>query len=407
MEYLQLTTIRDSLNLILNYLKPVKVDTVPISSAGGRVCFRDYFTPDDIPAFTRSTMDGYAVRAKDTRGASAQSPVLLNLIGSININEAPTIKCHSGETCYVPTGGMLPEGADAVVMVEKTEVSGQFLEVQETIASGENSILKGEDYKKGELIIARGTLIRPQEAGLLAFTGVGEVEVYNKVKIAIFGSGDEVVPLDVHPQPPKIRDLNSYTLSSLFEINGFLPMIRGILPDREEEVENRLKEDLLNFDAIVVSGGTSKGTRDVMSTVLTRMGNPGIIAHGLTIKPGKPTLLGVTNHIPIIVLPGHPASCFITATFIALPILRFLGGRQDEPLKLTARGFLKKRIISRLGLEEYIRVNLFLEKGRVVVEPIPGESGLISTLVKANGLVKVPENMENLEEGVEVEVLLL
>ncbi len=407
MEYLQLTTIRDSLNLILNYLKPVKVDTIPISSAGGWVCFRDYFTPEDIPAFTRSTMDGYAVRAKDTRGASAQSPVLLKLKGSININEVPPSVCESGEAFYVPTGAMLPEGTDAVVMMEKTETSGQLLEILETVAPGENTIFKGEDYKKGEIIIHKGAVIRPQDAGLLAFTGIREVEVFNKVKIAIFGSGDEVVALNTHPQPPKIRDLNSYTLSALFQINGFLPMIRGILPDKEEEVENSLKEALLNFDSIVISGGTSKGTRDVMSTVLTRMGNPGIIAHGLTIRPGKPTLLGVTDQIPIIVLPGHPASCYITATFVALPILRYLGGRQEEPLKLTTRGFLKKRIISRLGLEEYIRVNLFLERGQIMVEPILGESGLISTLVKANGLVRVPENMENVEEGAEVEVLLL
>ncbi len=419
MEFLHLTTIRESLKLVLKHLSPVKGENIPVNKAGGRISFRDYFTSEDIPSFNRSTMDGYAVRASDTKGASPRNPSLLTLKGQVRINKPPSAECSEGESFYLPTGAMLPPGADAVVMIEKAQAveeqgdEKRWVEVYTSVSPGENVISQGDDYHQGEMVISRGTLIRPQEVGLLAYLGIEEVEVFEKVKVVVFGSGDEIVPIEKLPKPPRIRDLNSYMLCAIFQEKGFLPFLRGILPDDEAEIKTKLKDTLKQYDAVVISGGTSKGLRDVMSKVLSELGEPGIISHGLTVRPGKPTLLGVVNNIPIIVLPGHPASCFMAAYFVALPILRYLGGYKSEPLPSTTKAILKRKLPSKLGLGEYFRVNLKHEYKKkhknsiTMAYPLLGESGLISTLVKADGLVYVAENIESLEEGEEVEVLLL
>lgn len=408
MEFLQLSTIRDSLNLILKHLVPIENEKVAIEKAGGRIIYRDYFALEDIPSFNRSTMDGYAVRSNEVRGATNNNPSLLHFKGRVNINEKPDFECGEGEAFYVPTGGMIPRGADAVVMVEKAQqVEDKWVEIYAPVSWGENIIFGGDDYRKNDLILSKGTYLRPQEVGLLAYLGIKEVEVYGKVKIAIFGSGDEIVPIDENPQPPCIRDLNSYMLNALFEGEGFVAALEGILPDEELVIKEKLTQSLGLYDMVIISGGTSKGLRDLMSKVLTEIGRPGIISHGLTVKPGKPTLLGVVGNKPIVVLPGHPASCYVTARFVALPIIRYLAGYRSEPVLKTVRAILKRKLPSKLGFGEYFRVSLKQQEKELLAYPILGESGLISTLVKSDGLVYVAENLESLEENEEVEVLLL
>ncbi len=392
---------------ILRGFPLLEAEGVVLEDALGRVLAEDVTCPEDFPPFARSAMDGYALRARDTFGASEGGPALLEVWGEVKMGQRPSVSIRSGGAVRIATGGMLPEGADAVVMVEHTQlIDERTIEVFRAVAPGENVIQKGEDLKKGEKILYRGHRLRPQDLGALAAMGIGMVKVYRRARVGIISTGDEVVPIDSVPQMGEIRDTNRYTLWALTLEAGGEPFHLGIAKDSLEDLRKKLLEGLYKGDMVVISGGSSVGTRDLTIEAISSLPQAEVLLHGVAVSPGKPTILARAGEKVIWGLPGHPVSAMIIFMTLVAPCLWKMGGRKgwDAPQPWTLKAKASRNIPSAQGREDYVRVKLSLEGGELIASPIFGKSGSISTMVKGDGLVRIEMDSEGVQKGEEVEV---
>ena len=385
----------------------VQTEKVPLSEAAGRVLAEDIDADVDLPDFMRSTMDGYAVRASSTFGASEANPAYLSVVGSVIMGESPAFSVGIGQAAGISTGGMLPEGADSVVMIEHTEaVDDTSIEVYRSVAPGQNILKKGEDISKSDVLVSGGKKLRAQETGLLAAFGQKKVRVYKKPVIGIISTGDEIVPIEVRPGPGQIRDINMYTLSGLVKNTGANPVTFGIVRDDFNDLFKKCTLALDKTDMVLISGGSSVGTRDFTIEVLTALPGAQILVHGISISPGKPTILAKSHHRAIWGLPGQVVSAMVVFEIVVKPFIEQIGGRSIEhkkDFKLPAR--LSRNISSSQGRADFIRVRLSEKNGVLWAEPILGKSGLINTMVNAHGLIEIGVNSEGLDKGAQVEII--
>jgi molybdopterin molybdotransferase len=408
----ELLTAENAKELLLKSVsfKPLPETETEINNALSRILSRDIISPEDLPNFSRSTMDGYAVSSSDTFGATEGMPAYLNVIGEVLMGELPAFEVRKGEAVKIATGGMLPKGADAVVMFEHVHiVNEKLIEVSKPVAPGENVIQAGEDCGKGEIILNKGHRIRPQDMGVLAGIGITKIWVYEKPKVAIIATGDEIVPPSSSLLPGQVRDINSYSLVGLVETHGGIAIRKGIIKDVYEALRKTVEASLKEADITVITGGSSVGTKDMTSKVINALGEPGVLFHGVSIKPGKPAIGGIVKGKPVFGLPGHPAAVIVCFELFIKPVLRILSGETEKfqhELKKTVKAKLSKNISSSTGRKDYIRVLLEKKDGILWATPILGKSGLITTLVKADGTIVIPLNKTGLEQGTEVEVEL-
>ncbi|MBK8021101.1 MAG: molybdopterin molybdotransferase MoeA [Chloroflexi bacterium] len=406
-EFFNVQTVEAALALLFDLWQPQpRMSTIPTAQANGRVLARAPTSSIDLPEFPRSSMDGYAVRAVDTFGASASLPAYVQVVGRVQMGETPDLNLRAGEAAEIFTGAMLPRGADAVVMVEHTQQSGaNEIEVLSPVAPGENVIQIGEDVRAGEAILPVGHRLRPQDIGGLLAVGILSIEVAAAPRVAIVGSGDEIVPPEQTPGPGQIRDINSYTLAALFEAAGAEVRLGGVSGDTFDSLHTLAQACLTDADVLVISAGSSISTRDLTSAVIDRLGRPGVIQHGLAVKPGKPTLIGLCDGKPVIGLPGNPVSAFLVARQIVLPVIRRVLGLTDVPMP-AVRAVLSANIASTTGREDTIPVRLRREGEGWSAQPVFGKSNLIYTLVNADGVVVVPLNSGGLKAGTMIDVVV-
>ncbi len=385
----------------------VQAELIPTAQALGRVTAAPITAPHPLPEFGRSTVDGYAVRSSDTFGASDSQPGYLRLIGEVPMGDSPEFGVPSGSCALIHTGGMLPADTDSVIMLENTQpVSSREIEIQRAVAPGENCIRIGEDVQTGQEVIPAGARIRTPEMGGMAALGVTEVLVARQPRVAILSTGDEVIPASATPRPGQVRDVNTATLCALVTQHGGLPQSYGILPDRAEVLEAAARQALETCDILVITAGSSASTRDLTSDVINNLGKPGVLVHGVNVRPGKPTILAVCNGKPVIGLPGNPVSALVIAgLFIAPLIHQMLGLPSVSHAVRMAR--LTLNVPSQTGREDWTPVKLIEGPAGWLAQPIFGKSNLIFSLVRADGLVRTPPDATGLEAGALVEVHIL
>lgn len=377
-------------------------ERVALADADGRVMGEELRGPVDLPGFPRSTMDGYAVCASSTFGATDSAPALLTVVGAVEMGVRAEVHVGPGQCARILTGGMVPPGADAVVMVEHTEpIDESTVEITRAVAPQQNVIGPADDVRRGETLLERGTRLRPQELGLLAALGCSSVEVFARPVVAILSTGDELVPVDTLPAPGQIRDVNSYTLSAMVERAGGVPRRLGILGDDFDTLLSTCRAALADADSVILSGGSSVGARDLTLAVLSALPECRVCLHGVAIKPGKPTILANVGGKGFWGLPGHVASAMVVFHLLVRRYLEHIGGaRKGLELRVPAR--LSRSVASVHGRRDYVRVRLEDRDGQLWAVPVLGKSGLIRTMVDADGLIEIACNAEGLEQGTEV-----
>jgi molybdopterin molybdotransferase len=380
----------------------VRTERVPVERAGERVLARDVLAVHELPGFARSTVDGFAVRATDTFGASESLPAYLDVVGAVAMGAIPHTALRAGAAFDVPTGGALPDGADAVVMVEHTSPAGaDRIEIMRPVAPGENVVGPADDARPGDVLAAAGRSIRPQDAGMLSAGGVAAVDVWGRPLVAIVSTGDEVVPVGTDVLAPgRVRDANGAALSLLVRELGAEPVLHGIVPDDAVALEAVCRVALSDADVLVVSAGSSVGTRDTTGEVLARLGEPGIWCHGLAVKPGKPTLLADVGGKPVIGLPGNPLSALVVMRLVGASVIAVVGGR-SAPHALTRRAArLARNVASAAGRFDVVQVRLSGDEAH----PIFGRSAQLSVLTAADGFITIPDAVQGLAQGSDVVV---
>lgn len=395
-------------------LTPPGEETVGLDDALGRVVSRDLLAPENLPPFPRATMDGYAVRARDTFGASEGSPAYLQIVGDVPMGVVPTVSLLRDQVVRIATGGYLPEGADAVVMVELTQLlDDHTVEIVKSVAPGESVAQVGEDIRAGELLIAAGQRLRPWDVGALAGLGILEIPVFRRPKVAVISSGNEVVDPRQTPAPGQIRDINSYSVAAMVAEAGGEPRRFGIVPDEESTIRDVLHAALDWADLVLISGGSSVGVMDLTVKVIDELGPPGVVVHGVSVRPGKPTILAGGSGKPIVGLPGQPVSALIIFDLIVSPILdrmtgrrthRGFGGTMDG---LTVPARMARRLASAPGREDHVRVTLERRDGELWAVPVLGKSGSITTMTRSVGEVVIPLESEGIDLGEVVQVRIL
>ena len=396
-----LTTLLDRLEV------SVRSEVVPTAQALGRVTAEDVVSREDLPPYPRSTMDGYSVRARDTFGASESLPAFCDVVGEVAMGSQPQVALSTGQAAVTYTGGMLAEGADAVVMVENTQRVGDgSIEILRPVAPGENVIQVGEDAKVGERVIPKGRLIRPQDVGVLFGLGITEVSVAQRPKVAIVSTGDELVPPEQPPTPGQVRDINSYSVASLVQDAGGVPVHIGVVPDEFEAQRQAAVDGLELGDILVFSAGSSVSSRDMTAQVLDELGPPGVLVHGIAHKPGKPTIVALVAGTPAFGLPGNPVSAMVVFGILVRPVIQALMGRKESSVTRGVHAQLTKDIRSATGREDHVQVKLFECDDGLLADPVFGKSNLISTLVEADGVVVVSLDDGGLYAGDEVFVRL-
>mgnify|MGYP005851544245 CR=1 FL=1 len=414
-EFFDLTPADQALKRVLDAMRErhLEPEEAAAEDALGRILARPLCSPQALPSFVRSTMDGYALRAADSYGASETLPAYLQVAGEVLMGESSGFVIESGRCALVHTGGMVPEGADAVIMVERTRKSrtGE-IELLRPVAVGENLIQIGEDVAADSLLFTAGHRLRPQDIGGLCALGITRVPLVGKPRIAVISTGDEVVSPSAAPEPGQVRDVNSYTIASLIEQAGGTPDRRGVVADDYEAILTEARAALQDSDALVISAGSSVSVRDLTARVIDALGEPGVLVHGVNIKPGKPTILAVCGGKAVIGLPGNPVSAFVSSMLFLLPAVRKLLGLEPRGMALKGastglKARLGRNIGSAAGRIDYVPVRLEGEPGAALTaEPVFGKSNLIYTLIHADGLVTVPVDSNGLHRDDEVEVTL-
>jgi molybdopterin molybdotransferase len=382
-------------------------ETISIAEALDRVTFEALRAPASLPAFPRSTMDGYAVRAQDTFGASQSLPAYLTVIGEVPMGRAPEFAIEPAQAALVHTGGMLPPGADAVVMIEVTQASREDeIEILKPVAPGENVLRVGDDIAEGAEMLPAGHWLRAQDLGGLAALGLTRLRVARRPRVALVATGDEVVPPEAEARPGQVRDVNSYSVAGQIARAGGLPLRRGIAPDHRAALTSAAASALAEADALVLSAGSSVSVRDMTADVVNELGKPGVLVHGVALKPGKPTILAVADGKPVFGLPGNPVSAMVCADLFVVPTVYRLQGCQTPPPRQTVRAKLTHNIASQAGRVDYVPARLVTREGEVRAEPVFGKSNQIFTLVFADGMVIIPSDANGVSAGEMVEVRL-
>ena len=391
----------------LHFEKPA-VESVPTLEVLGRILGEDLISQVDIPPFYKSAVDGYAVRAEDTFGASRTNPSVLTLVGEIGAGDKPDLEVERGEAARISTGAAMPKGADAIVMLEYTKtIDPSRIEIWGPVTPSQNVTRKGEDVHTGEIVLKKGVRIRPQDVGILAMLGKTVINVVKKPRVSIFSTGDELVESEEEAEEGKTIDVNRPILLSMIREAGANGLDRGIVGDQFEDIRRKMEESLAEADAVVVTGGTSVGARDLVPEVINSIGKPGMLVHGVSMRPGMPTGLGVVNGKPVISLPGNPVAAMIAFEVFVKPLISRLMDAQEE-LTPKIKGRLTRRIASVQGFRTFNRVLVRRLGDQVSVEPIRlTGSGILTSMTKANGILVIPEDVEGYEAGEEVEVSLL
>ncbi len=406
MKLMRVTDPDDVLKIIDENFSPLESESVFLEKAGGYSLAADIIAPENIPDFKRSTVDGYALIARDTFGAGEGIPAMLECAGEVIMGHpAPSI--NPGQCCLVHTGGMLPEEADAVIMVEDTEAAGSLVQCFSQVAPGENVILRGEDLKKGDPALEKGRRMRAPEIGLLASLGITAVEVHRRPRVGFFSTGDELVNYSTPElKPGQIRDSNNPALLYLAGQAGAETRYGGILPDQFAAFLKESRAMLEKVDLLVFSGGSSVGTRDYTARTMQELGRPGLLVEGISIQPGKPTLLASCGGKPVLGLPGHPVSALNIFKIFGVAIINRLSGRRENIFKPAVKATLGRNISSRSGRTDYVRVKLEKTAEGIKAVPVFGRSGMLRTLAEADGLMVIPPEKEGLASGEIVEVEL-
>ncbi len=380
-------------------------ETLAFEKAYGRVLARDVFSPENVPSFNRSTVDGYALRSADTAAAGESIPSFLRRAGAVEMGRAAKCSVSPGECVEVPTGGMLPQGADAVIMLEYTEAFGEGIAIHSSVAPGENTVLAGEDIKAGDVLLTRGTRLLPRHIGALAAVGKTQIDVYCPLKLAIFSTGDEVKDPREKLEAGQVHDINSYSLAALSESSGFEVVRAGLLRDDEDLLREAVRASTADCDVVLVSGGSSQGTKDLTAKILDEIANPGVFTHGLAIKPGKPTILGADTQSRTILcgLPGHPVSAMMVFEMLFGWLYRQMTGVREKP---AIPATLTVNLASSPGKLNCWPVRLDRDEDKWLAVPIFGKSGLITTLSGADGYFTVQRGKEGISAGETVMVNL-
>jgi len=388
--------------------KPVGVEEVPLLKAVGRVLAEDVVSPIDVPPFHRAIVDGYAVKAEDTFGTEEDRPAALKLMGRVDVGKVSSLTVEKGGAVEIVTGAPLPCGADAVVMVENTTEKGGKIFVYKLVVKGENIMRMGSDIRKGETVLKRGTVLSSRELGVLAALGFTAVKVFKRPKVAIISTGAEIVEPGNSLPSGKIYDINTYTLTAAVLESGGEPIGFEIIQDDDvESLKATLKKAINMADIVVTSGGVSVGPKDIVPKIIKEMGKPGLVVHGVSIKPGKPVAVAIVNDKPIFSLPGHPTSSLLTFHLLVRRMLFRMAGRKEKP-QATVKAVTAEKLFSARGRRTFITITLSRDDaGQWVASPVPtGQSGAITTLAKADGYVELRETQQFLEAGSEVTVFL-
>jgi len=396
----------------LRCFTPLATEVVPVEEAAGRVLATAVRAGLDVPHFTRSYMDGYAVRARDTRDASAARPAHLRIVGSVEMGHPARRRVGRGEALRIPTGGMLPPGADAVVMVEHTHEPGDTtVAVERAATPGQHVMRRGEDVRRGQIVMRPGRRLRPHDVGALSGIGLTRVRVHRRPRVAVIATGDEIVPPDVTPRPGQVRNVNHYALRALIAAEGGVAVDIGVLPDDRAVIARALARALRDADVVLMSGGSSVGVKDHTPAVVRGLRGARVLVHGIRVKPGKPTLIARVGRRAVLGLPGNPTSALVIFELFGVPLLRRVGGepwgRALAPRPLVS-AHLAAAVASQPGREDWIRVALAEgPDGRRLARPLAGGSGEIFSFVRADGLLRVPAESRGLAAGARVEVRLL
>lgn len=385
---------------------PLGTERVPLAQALRRVLAQEVRASTDLPAFDRSTVDGYAVRAEDTGRASSGTPLHLQVVGEVLMGEPVRFAVGAGQAARIPTGGMLPEGTDAVVMQEHTVRTDGTVSVERPVKVYENVLPRGADVRSGEVIVRPGRRLRPQDLGLLAGLDIPEVTVYRRPRVAIIVTGDELVPPGRSLRGSQIHDMNTYTLSGLIDESGGIAKPYGIVQDNLALLVERTKLAHRECEMVILAGGSSVGEKDVVADAIAAVGEPGIIVHGIAIRPGKPTILAVAGGKPVFGLPGNVVSAMVIFEQFVRSVLNAMAGLREPPRPGTTLRARLTRTVAIGDREDHIRVSLAERTGALWAAPLPGGSAILTSMVRADGLVTIPANT-TLEEGTEVEVRLL
>lgn len=388
-----------------------KEEKIHILDADARVLSQNIIANEDLPFTSRSAMDGYAVHAEDTFGASDSIPLLLNNTINYTIDAIPTVPLKSGECAAVVTGGIPPDGANAVVMVEHTEkLSSEIVEIRKSVAPYTHIMLQGEDVQKNHVALEKNTLLNPQKIGMLAALGISEIPVLKKVEVAILSTGDEVQSIDTQIRKGQVRDVNSYTLSSMIKRASAHTYLAGIVKDNFEELQSALKKLLeKEYDIVLLSGGSSVGSRDFTLDVFKSLEGCEIISHGLAMSPGKPVIFAKYKNTLICGLPGQVTSAQIVMMRLIIPYIQYLNHKKDAFLLSSwqqCNAILERNIASKHGREDYIRVALEKKENTLYARPILGHSGLLRTLVHSHGIIRIDSKEEGIEAQTSVPVYL-
>jgi molybdopterin molybdotransferase len=437
-EFLTLLPPDEARDLMLSHLFYPLPDSesIDVISSLNRILAEDILAPHPLPDFQRTTVDGYAVRAADTHGASDSLPAYLTLVGEVPMGDSPAFEIEQSQCAMIHTGGMLPKGADAVVMIEYTQMvvgagsprpiagmnetrqedlapTKSEIEISRAVADGENVIRIGEDVAQGQLVLPNGTLIRPAEIGGLMALGITSIRVVRRVKVGLISTGDEVIEPSKSPRPGQIRDINSYTLGSLVEKNGGEAVRYGIIRDQFEALKEAAAKALSECDLVIITAGSSASTRDMTADVIRQLGEPGVLVHGINTRPGKPTILGVCNGKAVIGLPGNPVSALVNGYLFVMPVIEKLLGALPRPSS-SVQAKLTVNLSSQAGREDWWPVKLSRPerseaktKDDYLADPIFGKSNLIFTLASADGLLRIPPDATGVSAGKSVNVILI
>ena len=371
-EFLTLLPPDDARTLLLSHIPQPKIDSesIAVTSSLGRFTASDIFAPHPLPDFPRTTVDGYAVRARDTFGASDSLPAYLTLVGEVPMGDAPAFEIGAGHCALIHTGGMLPKGADSVVMLEYTQTTGmsrsrsaptEEIEIFKSVADGENLIRIGEDVAQGQLVIPKGTLIRPAEIGGLMAFGITSIQTAKKPRVGLLSTGDEVIDPSQTPRYGQVRDINSYTLGALVEKTGGEAIRYGIFSDNFQVLQEAAAKALSECDVIIITAGSSASIRDMTAEVIRTLGEPGVLVHGINTRPGKPTIFGVCNGKVVIGLPGNPVSALVNGYLFVVPVIEKLLGALPKP-KATVQAKLTVNLPSQAGREDWWPVKLIVNR---------------------------------------------
>ncbi len=400
---LQVKTPDEVFELIETRFSPIAdhSESVGLEEAVGRVLAEDISASEYVPDFDRSTVDGYAVRARDTFGCSDAIPAILPLCGEVLMGKGAAFALPEGACCEVPTGGEIPKGADCAVMIEYTENYGDgTIGIGKAAAPGQNMIFRGDDVFPGKTVLDRGRLLSSQDIGALAAIGRTRVPVVKKLRVGLVSTGDELVPPDAIPGPGQVRDVNAPLLGAMLRAFGTEVTAYGIVRDDEAELSDAVRRAAAENDAVLLSGGSSAGVKDAACRIIESMGE--LLLHGIAMKPGKPAILGKAGEIPLVGLPGHPVAAYFVAKLFVLPLLGRLEGREMPRYTVAAR--LTESVGANHGRAQYTCVKLEENNGRLLARPIRSKSGLITTLAGSDGFFCIGRDCEGLPQGAEIQV---